>query len=507
MQDVSRFEGAARGLRLATAVGLAALVAGCTLGPDFLKPKAPVQKTYDAAGTPNPPAPGKNETAQHFALGKKIADDWWTLFHSKELDLMLEDAIAGNLTVVAAQANLAQARETVNAAAGGLYPHVGFQTEAERQRFNFAALGIKGFPPAIFDTFTIGPSISYDLDPFGGIKRRVEQEAALAEAEEYRLDGAYLTVTGNVVSQAVAIASVRAQMNAVDDIIASDAENLRLVETEFKAGEATQIDIESATSQLATDRTLLPPLRQQLSVARHAMAVLAGKSPADWAPPDFDLADLVLPEEVPVSLPSQLVHQRPDIMASEAQLHAATAGIGIATAALYPDLTLSGMIGQSAARTGQLFVPASNVWNIAAQLTAPIFEGGTLEAQKQAAEHAFDAAYANYQQTVLTSFGQIADLLQALNHDAEQLQQQKLALESADASLHLVRKTYAVGSAGLLQVLDAQRLYEQARLGYVRAEAQRYLDTVQLFVAMGGGWEKWHQQELAKAAAAQATAK
>jgi NodT family efflux transporter outer membrane factor (OMF) lipoprotein len=453
-----------------------------------MQPKAPVEKAYEADGTPNPPTPGKGETAQHFALGKKVADDWWTLFQSKPLDDVLHQAVAGNLTVAAAQANLAQARETVNAAAGGLYPHVGFAASAERQRFNFAALGINGFPPEIFNTYTIGPQVSYDVDPFGGIKRRVEQQAALALADEYRLDGAYLNVTGNVVSQAVAIASVRAQMQAVDDIIASDAENLKLVQTEFKAGEATQIDIESATSQLATDRTLLPPLRQQLSVARHALAILVGKSPADWTPPDFDLADLVLPDEIPVSLPSALVHQRPDIMVSEAELHAATAGIGIATAALYPDLTLSGMFGQSGAKANQLFVPAANVWSIAAQLSAPIFEGGTLEAQKHAAEHAFDASYANYQQTVLTAFGQIADLLQALDHDAEQLQQQGLALESADASLRLTRKTYSVGAAGLLQVLDAQRLYEQARLGYVRARAQRYVDTVQLFVAMGGGW-------------------
>jgi NodT family efflux transporter outer membrane factor (OMF) lipoprotein len=495
MQDLSRLKGRARRLRLATTtVGVAALVAGCTLGPDFLKPKAPVEKAYEAEGTPNPPSPGKGEPTQHFALGKKIAEDWWTLFHSKALEDVLQQAIDGNRTVAAGQANLAQAHEVVNAAAGGLYPHVGFQTAAERQRFNFAALGINGFPPAIFDTFTIGPSISYDLDPFGGIKRKVEQQAALAEAEEYRLDGTYLTVTGNVVTQAVAIASIRAQMAAVNDIIASDVENLRLVDLEFKAGEATQIDIESATSHVATDRTLLPPLRQQLSVARHALAVLSGKSPADWTPPDFDLAELTLPEEVPVTLPSELVHQRPDIMAAEAQLHAATAGIAVATIALYPDLTLSATIGQSAARTGQIFVPASNVWSIASQLTAPIFEGGTLEAQKQAAEHAFDATYANYQQTVLTAFGQIADLLQALNHDAELLEQQQLALQSAESSLRLVRKSYSVGAAGLLQVLDAQRLFQQARLGFVQAQAQRYLDTVQLFVAMGGGWEKWREQ-------------
>lgn len=502
MRRIAWFDASTRRFVRAMAVGVPALVAGCTLGPDFLKPAPPVEKTYDAAGTPLLPAPGQGETAQHFAPGEKAAGDWWVLFHSKPLDDVLRQAVEGNRTVAAAQANLAQAREAVNQAAGALYPHVAFSGAAERQRFNFAAEGINGFPTQVFDTYSIGPSVSFALDPFGGIKRRVEQEAALAEAEEYRLDAAYLTLTGNVVSQAIAIASIRAQMKAADDIIAGDAENLHLVQSEFEAGEATQIDIESATSQLATDRTLMPPLRQQLSVAHHAMAILAGKSPADWTPPDFDFADLVLPDEVPVSLPSALVHQRPDIMISEAQLHAATAGIGVATAALYPDITLNASLGQTAARTSQFFVPAANVWSIAGQLTAPIFEGGTLEAQKRAAEHAFDAAYANYQQTVLTSFDQIADLLQALAHDAELLEQQRLALEAADASLSLTRKTYAVGSAGLLQVLDAQRLYGQARLGFVRAQAQRYLDTVQLFVAMGGGWEEWRKHEMAKASAA-----
>lgn len=499
MHRIARFEVASRRLVQAMAAGVAALVAGCTLGPDFVAPAPPVEKSYDAAGMPMPVEPGKGETAQHFVLGQKVAGDWWVLFHSKPLGDLLRQAVEGNRTVAAAQANLAQARETVKAAAGALYPHVAFSSVAERQRLNFAAEGIEGFPTQVFNTYSIGPAVSFALDPFGGLKRRVEQEAALAEAEEYRLDAAYLTLTGNVVGQAVAIASIRAQMKAADDIIAGDAENLHLVQSEFEAGEATQIDIESATSQLATDRTLTPPLRQQLSVAQHAMAILAGKSPADWTPPDFDLADLVLPDEVPVSLPSALVHQRPDIMISEAQLHAATAGIGIATAALYPDITLNAALGQTGAKTGQLFVPAANVWSVAAQLTAPIFEGGTLEAQKRAAEHAFDVAYANYQQTVLTSFDQVADLLQALAHDSELLEQQRLALEAADASLRLTRKTYAVGSAGLLQVLDAQRLYGQARLGFVRAQAQRYLDTVQLFVAMGGGWQEWRSHEMATA--------
>lgn len=479
--------------RPAPAVAAVAVLAGCTLGPNFSSPKPPPEKAYNVEGTPTPPAPGGDETVQHFALGKKIAGDWWTLFRSDRLNGVLQEAVAGSQTVATAQANLAQATEAVNQAAGILYPQVALNGGAQRQRLNPASFGFGGFPPVTFSTFLIQPTVSYAVDPFGGNRRRVEQEAALAQAQEYQLDAAYLTLTGNVTAQAIGIAAVRAQIKAADDIIASDQENLRLVEAEFKAGEGTQIDIESATSQLATDRTLLPPLRQQLSVAQHALAILVGKSPADWTPPAFDLADFTLPEEVPVTLPTELVHQRPDILASEAQLHAATAAIGVATAALYPNINLTASVGQTALSTSKLFVPASNIWDLAANLSAPIFEGGALEAQKRAAEHGFEAAYATYQQTVLTAFGQVADLLEALTHDAEQLREQRQALSSAEASLKLVRTAYSVGNVGILQVLDSQRLYEQGRLGYVRAQSQRYLDTVQLFVAMGGGWEEWRK--------------
>jgi NodT family efflux transporter outer membrane factor (OMF) lipoprotein len=486
---------------LPVALALALLAAACTVGPDFKPPAAPEEKAFVQDVPPQPPAPGKDEVAQHFALGKKLADDWWTLFHSGKLTQVLEKAVAGNRTVVAAQASLAQAHEAVKQAAGAYYPQVILGAGAERQRINFTALGIKGIPPVVFNTFSVVPTVSYDLDPFGGNTRRVEQQIALALAQEYQLDATYLTLTGNVVAQAIGIASLRAQLAALEDIIASDAENLSLVQRVFAAGEATQLDVESATSQLAADRTLLPPLRQQLSTARHALSVLAGAGPGDWTPPDFDMAELTLPAELPLSFPSELAHRRPDILTAEAQLHALTAAIGVATAQLYPDVTLSATFGFNTGSGQPLFVPASNVWSLASQLTAPIFEGGRLEAQERAAERAFDASYATYQQTVLTSFGQIADLLTALTHDAELLAEQRQALQAAEASLTLTRTTYTVGNVSLLQVLDAQRLYEQARLGFVRADAQRYLDTAQLFVALGGGWEEWRKRETTTAAA------
>jgi NodT family efflux transporter outer membrane factor (OMF) lipoprotein len=236
---------------------------------------------------------------------------------------------------------------------------------------------------------------------------------------------------------------------------------------------------------------LLPSLRQQLSVAQHALAVLIGKTPANWSAPDFALDRLTLPAEIPVSLPSALVHQRPDILESEAQLHAAASEVGVANAALYPQFNLSANILQSFLKPESIFDPVSNMWSVGANLAAPIFHGGTLQAQKREAEHSYDASIATYEQTVLSAFGQVADLLDALAHDAEQLVAEQTAAQAASSTVELTRKSFQLGNATLLQVLDAQRQLQQARLGLARAEGQRYLDSTQLFVALGGGW--WNQ--------------
>jgi NodT family efflux transporter outer membrane factor (OMF) lipoprotein len=478
--------------RGAPALGLAVLVVGCAVGPDFLRPAPPETKDYEAGGTPRPDVAEPTETQQRFAVGQKISGDWWQLFHAQRLDDVVQDAIAGNPTLATAKTTLAQAQQGVLQAAGALYPQLDLAAGAQRQRVNFAAIGINQQGP-IINLFNIGPTVNYALDVFGGTRRRVEQQEALAEYQGWELDAAYLTLTGNAVTQALQIASARAQIAAVETIIADDERNLDLVRTELKAGEATQIDVESAQSQLAADHTLLPPLRQQLSVARHALSVLSGRAPGDWAPPDFDIAEFTLPEELPVSVPSQLVRQRPDILAAEAQLHAASAAVGVATAQLYPSLNLTASFEQFAVQPSKLFVPQASIFDFGANLLAPIFHGGTLRAQKQAAVDAFDGAYATYKQTVLASFGQVADVLQALSHDAELIEAEHHALDSAETQLRLTRTTYSYGNTGILQVLDAQRQAQQARLGYVRAQAQRYLDTVQLLTAMGGGW--WQSQD------------
>lgn len=487
------------------AVSVVALLAGCAVGPDFVTPPAPETKDYEVGGTPQPNVENAVEAQQHFAMGQRISGNWWQMFHSAQLDGVLQQAIAGNQTLVAAQAAVAQAQENIAQASGALWPQLDLAAGAHRQRVNLTSVGVNAQGP-IVNLFSIGPTLTYAVDPFGGNRRRVEQQDALAQFQDYQLDAAYLTLTGGAATQAVQLASARGQIEAVNAIIADDQRNLELIRGQRRAGEATQMEVQLAESQLAADRTLLPPLRQQVSVARHALATLVGKAPGDWAPPDFDLAQFTLPQDLPVTLPSELVRQRPDILASEAQLHAASAAVGVATAQLYPNLNLTASFTQEALKPSKLFNPTASIFDVGANLLAPVFHGGALRAQKQASVDAFNGALANYKQTVLTSFQQVADTLQALAHDAELLDAQRRALESAEESLRLTRTTFRYGNVGILQVLDAQRQAEQARLGYVRAQAQRYLDSITLFTAMGGGWWDWKAQTAAgtdaKAAAA-----
>lgn len=477
------------------AVGFAVLLSACTVGPNYKPPAAPAEHGYTKNGIPAMSSVNGAGTAQHFALGRKISGEWWKLFRSPALDKVINQAVAGNRTLAAARASLAEAHEAVVAAAGGLYPHADFGAGAQRERNNFKAVGLTGFPPKEFNVYSFGPTVSYRFD-FGGIAKRVEQQKALEASQNYQLQAAYLTLTGSTVTEAVTIASIRAQIQAVEDLLSDDRHNLRLVQDEVNAGAATQLDIETANSQLASDQTLLPPLRQQLSVAQHAFTVLVGKTPADWTPPEFELDQLTLPSELPVSVPSALVRQRPDILMAEARLHAASAAVGVATAALYPNITLTADVMQEFLKPDTIFDAASNIWGVGANLAAPIFHGGTLRAQKREAEDAYRATLSNYEQTVLDSFRQVADVLDGLSHDAEELSAEQTAYRSADAALKLTRTSYTLGNSTLLQVLDAERRFQQARIGLVRAEAQRYLDTAQLFVAMGGGW--WSHPQTVK---------
>jgi NodT family efflux transporter outer membrane factor (OMF) lipoprotein len=456
---------------------------GCAAGPDFSRPAAPTAARYTAE-TLRGEGASADDKVQHIALGQEIEGEWWTLFRSDVIDQLVTQAVDHNRSLAASMATLAQAQELALARAGSQYPQVDLTAGVGRQQYGTEFLG--GIKLRPFTYFAVGPTVSYTLDYTGGVARGVEQQYALAEVERHQLDAAYLTVTGQAVMQTLAIASARAQIATVETILAQDRDNLRLVQTAFDNGSVAREDVVSAQSQIANDTTLLPSLRQDLARARHALSVVLGRAPASELPDDVDLAQITLPLQVPVSLPSELAHRRPDILAAEAQLHAATSAVGVAQSNLYPKIQLSASVGQQSLKPDQLFDRASNAWSIISGLTAPIFDGGTLRAEKRAAVDAMRASAAHYEQTVLEAFAQVADLLEALDHDAEQLDAQAQAQQAAQSSLDLARESYREGNAGVLLVLDAERSYQQARLGYVRAVVQRYMDTVQLFLALGG---------------------
>ncbi len=461
-------------------VPLALALCACTVGPDFIRPEIPAASTYAAKGDAPPPSD------QRVSLGVKVEGDWWAEFHSPQLDDVIRQAVADNQDIASAKSRVAEAQEAVNAAEGALLPQVSLGATVGRQKYGASLFGPANFTIPPFTYYTVGPSVSFPLDLFGGQKRTIEEKAAYTEYQGYELGAAYLSLTANVAAQALTVAAVHAQITALEGIVKDDAQNVQLVERALGIGSATRTQLLAAQSQLASDRTLLPSLHQQESTARHALAILVGKAPADWTPPDFTLDDFTLPAEIPASLPSELLRRRPTILAAEAQLHVASAAIGVATANLYPKIDLTGTLTQQALTPGGLFNSASAAWGIAVNLTHPLSDGGQLSAERRAAIDGYQASLASYRQVVLTAFGEVADSLQALANGADQIRAESEAEIAADAALDLARRSYAVGNSGILDVIDAQRRLAQARLGLSRARAQRLLDTAQLYVALAG---------------------
>jgi NodT family efflux transporter outer membrane factor (OMF) lipoprotein len=469
----------------------AAALSACVVGPDFKRPQTAAPAAYrlpqDASGTSTPSGsePASSAPQQQFMLGTNPGANWWATFDSRELDALVGEAIARNQTLAAAQASVAAARELVKAEAGNLYPQLSLNGGAGRQKYGTQFLGPSFVLPP-FSYVGAGATVQYQVDYTGGIARSVEQREALAQYQKSAADAAYLALTGSVVTQAMQIAASRAQIAAVAELLAEDRNNLDLVRTAFTNGSVSRVDVLTAESQLAADEALLPPLRQQLSVAQHALAVLSGRAPGEWRPPEFSLSELQLPKQLPVSLPSELAHRRPDILAAEAQLHAATAAVGIATANLYPQITLTAAGGWQALPSQTLFARSNAAWSLISGLTAPLFNGGTLRAERRAALHELTASSSRYQEVVLESFGQVADVLDALTHDGQLLSAQSNALATATSNVALARESYSAGNTDILQVIDAQRRRLDAQLGLLRAEAQQYVDNAQLFLALGG---------------------
>jgi NodT family efflux transporter outer membrane factor (OMF) lipoprotein len=435
------------------------------------------------------PADGR---VQYFKQNAKIVGDWWLLFNSTRLDALVKEAISNNQSLQAAQAALRQSQDNLRAGYGVFFPQVDAGFDATRQKFSPSRFGGTS-PASTFNLFTLSATVSYALDVFGGERRAVESLRAQTDFQRYTVIGAYLTLTGNIVNTIIAQAAYREEIKATEEIIGLLSEETSITETQAQAGTVPYVNALSLRSQLATFEATLPPLRQKLDQSMHLLATLAGRTPAEWAPPEINLADLTLPADLPVTLPSRFVRQRPDILAAEAELHSASADIGVATAALFPSFTLSGSYGFNSTSIGGLLKSGSSIWNLGANVTAPLFHGGTLWFHRKAAIEAYRQSLAGYRQTVLSAFAQVADTLRALEHDAEALRAQSQALDAAEESLQLIRVNFQAGTVNYLQILVANYQYQQAKLGYLQAQAQRLQDTVALFVALGGGW--WNEKE------------
>lgn len=465
---------------------LLSCIIGCTVGPDFVRPEPPRVDRYTSGPQPAGTIPADG-LAQRFEKGAGIAADWWNLFNSMKLDTVIKEAISNNFTLQAAQASLRQSQENLRAGYGIFYPQVDAGFDATRQKFSSARFGGSS-SSSIFNLYTLTATVSYALDIFGGERRAVEGLQAQVDFQRYIVVGTYLTLTGNIVNAIIARAAYDAEIRATEQIISMEKEQMNITETQARAGIVPYVNVLSLQSQMAATEATLPLLRQRLSQTEHLLATLAGHLPAEWTPPQIDLKDITLPADLPVTLPSELVRKRPDILAAEAELHSASADIGVATAALFPSFTLNGAYGLNNTQMEDLFKKTSSFWSLGANIAAPLFHGGTLSAKQRAAIEGYNQSLASYHQTVLSAFAQVADNLQALENDAGTLRAQSEALNAAEEAMKLVDANYKTGLANYLQVIIANNQYHQAKIGYIQAQAQRFQDTVALFVAMGGGW-------------------
>ncbi|HEX4618922.1 MAG TPA: efflux transporter outer membrane subunit [Steroidobacteraceae bacterium] len=483
----------ARGFSLALLT--AAAVSACAVGPDFHSPAPPATTHYTRAPEPTGTvgAPGASGTAQTLSTERDIPADWWALFHSQALDQLARQALSDSPTVQAAQATLRTAAETYRAERGGLLlPKLDATGTAARQREPGAVVGQPGGGALLFNVFDASVGVTYRLDLFGASRRQVEALSAQADYQRWQLEAARLTLADNVVTTAVHIASLHAQVAALTDIIASERDQLKVVQRQFDAGAASRSDLLAQQTQVADNEAQLPALEKQLAQAQHRLAVLAGRTPDDAGVPDFTLDQLTLPAELPLSVPAKLVRQRPDVQAAEALLHVSTAQLGVATANLYPQLNLTGSIGSETVTASDLFKTGSAAWNVGGSLTQPLFHGGELLGLKRAARADLDRATAEYRQAVLAALQDVADTLRALEADARTLQADLITETDAQDTLNMTKLQYKVGGISYLQLLNAERVYLQARQNRVQAEAARYADTAALFQALGGGW--WNRQ-------------
>jgi NodT family efflux transporter outer membrane factor (OMF) lipoprotein len=467
------------------------LLSACSAGPDFQRPAPPPTAVFTAGVQPvaTADAGGDGGAAQHFISGASVPMQWWQLFQSPALNRLVQDALDHSPTLLEARAHLQQAQENLKAQTGAtLYPAVDAQFGVTREKVDPAAFGFTNVPSEPpFTLYNAQVSVSYTLDLFGANRRLLEGARAQTEYQSYETQAAQLTLAANVVTAAVRQAVLQAQIDATEQILQAQTDQLLITEERYRAGGAALQELQDRRSQLAQTHASLPPLRAQRQQIDHQLAVYTGKPPAQAAIPLITLADLHLPAELPLTLPSELTRRRPDVRASEALWHEASANVGVATANLFPRLSISASVASQRTQASDL-VDGLNVWNVGANLMQPIFHGGALRAQKRSAVAAYEASAAAYQQTVLQALQQVADSMRALEADALTLQARSTAADQAAASYGIMQQRYQVGGVSQFALLDAQRQQLQASIDRSRAQADRYADTAALFQALGGGW-------------------
>lgn len=466
------------------------VLCGCAVGPDFQPPAAPDTQTYTHDATPasTTAASGAAGTSQTFVAAQHALPLWWTQFQSDALNRLVEQALQQSPTLAQARAKLVEARENYNAQFGASeFPSVDASVSGVRQKVDIAQFGIPNVPnPGPFTLYNASVSVSYALDIFGSNRRALEALMAQVDYQSFEFEAARLSLAGNVVSTAVRRASLQQQIALTQRLADTQAQQLTITEGRFAAGGVSQLDVRSQRTLLAQTQASLPPLETQLAQADHQLAILLGVAPSKADFTGITLDSLHLPDTVPLTLPSTLARERPDIRASEALLHQASANVGVATANLYPQFALSAGIGSE--RTSiQDIVNGLNIWNVGLNLTQPIFHGGELRAKKRSAQAAYDAALADYQQTVLQALQQVADTLTALQNDARELQARDDAAQQAQRSLDIAHAQYSAGGVSQFGLLDTQRQALQTALDRTRAQADRFADTAALFQSLGGG--------------------
>jgi NodT family efflux transporter outer membrane factor (OMF) lipoprotein len=484
-----RSASAARRSALLGAALMSALLGGCTLGPDFTPPEAPPVARY------LPPRGPTDAPGLAFAHGADIPGRWWELFRSRALNDLIEEGIRHNPDLQAAEAAVRIAQANALAQRGALFPQVAGNWNSQRQKTPVATLDTQAASgAAIYSLHTAQVTVSYVADVWGATRRQFESLQATVENQAFQREGVYLTLTANIALAAIQEASLRGQIAATRRLIGLQRQLLDILRRQNAQGQIALPDVLAQETALAQSRLLLPALEKQLEQQRHLLAVLTGRFPGDGTAASFTLASLRMPRPVPLSLPADLVRQRPDVRAAEASVHAASAQVGVAVANRFPQITLSGNAGSVAYAISHLFSPGTNMWLIAGNVLQPVFDGGTLRYKQKAAEEGLNQAMSQYRGTVLTAFQNVADSLRALQADARTLQAAIAAESSAARSIELVQRQIEQGQVSLSVLLSAQQAYLQTSLARVQAEAARLADAVALFQALGGGW--WNRWEV-----------